>query len=253
MKKEKITEKQKKYYAETASEYDNSHILETEHELALSQLIGYLSYYNVNSLLDVGAGTGRVLRHAGEKLPDLKIMGVEPVDELREVAYKNGVTTDSLVAGDACKLNFEDDSWDIVCAFGILHHIPDVEKAVAEMCRVARHGIFFSDLNNFGCGSITQRMISQTLHSLKLWKPFQWVINGGRHDKFSEGDGVYYSYSLFDSLKTIRKKFPQIHLSNTKGTGKNLYRECSHLSVFAVKSDDDLAELNPKNLNALRK
>jgi len=245
MKKESAATTQRAYYAATASQYDQMHLLESEQEYALAQLTGILGYYSLKSLLDVGAGTGRVLRHAKQHLQSTRVMGVEPVTELREVAYKNGIKETELIDGDALALPFESESWDIVSAFGILHHIQRPNAAVAEMCRVAKYGIFLSDLNNYGCGSFPQRALAQILRSLGLWRAFQYVKNGGKLEKYSQGDGIHYSYSLFDSLATIKGKFPQLYLSNTKGSSSNLYRACSHVSVFAVKSVEQLEALNP--------
>lgn len=234
-------EQQKEYYERTASTYDEMHLAEGEHEFALSQLLGLMRYFSFDSLLDVGAGTGRVLRHAKDHIPNVKIGGVEPVKGLRDIGHQSGLSLEELREGNALSLAYEDNSWDIVCAFGILHHIAEPDKAIAEMCRVARYGVFFSDLNNFGCGSAGQRMFSQALRSLHLWRPFQYVKNGGKFQKFSEGDGIHYSYSLFDSLPMIRQTFPQVHLTNTKGTSPDLFRGCSHVSVFATKSEGSLA------------
>jgi len=235
---------QRDYYTRTADDYDHLHLLESEHALALSYLSGLMDNYAFSSLLDIGAGTGRVIRHLRKNRPDLTILGVEPVDALRKVACNMGVPENCMVSGDACALDFPDDSWDMVCSFGVLHHIPEPSLAVKEMCRVAKHAIFISDLNNFGCGSIAQRILSQGLRMLGLWKAFQWIKNGGKFDKYSEGDGVHYSYSVFDSLPTLRNKFPLTYLSNTRGSGDNLYRQCSHLSVFAVKSRAQLDAMN---------
>lgn len=225
---------QQAYYERTAANYDQMHLRETEHEFASAQLMGLMKFYQFDSLLDVGSGTGRVLRLAKSALPDIRVTGIEPVNGLREIGFANGLQKSELLDGNALNLQYDDNSWDIVCAFGILHHIPEPERAITEMCRVAKHGVFFSDLNNYGCGSLSQRVLSQTLHAMRLWKPFQYLKNGGKFEKFSEGDGIHYSYSLFDSLPTIRRKFPQTHLTNTKGNASNLYRGCSHISVFAI-------------------
>jgi ubiquinone/menaquinone biosynthesis C-methylase UbiE len=235
-------ESQKDYYERTAKSYDAMHLLEGEHEFALAQLLGLMRYYKFGSLLDVGAGTGRVLRHAREHLPDVDITGIEPVDGLREIGYQSGLTLQELTGGNALNLEYADNSVDIVCAFGILHHVATPEVAIREMCRVARHGVFFSDLNNFGCGSPFQRLFSRTLRTLGLWRPFQYVKNGAKYEKYSEGDGIHYSYSLFDSMSTIREKFSQIHFCNTRGTSPDLFRSCSHVSVLAVKSADMLLD-----------
>lgn len=235
-----VAEQQNEYYERTAEDYDKLHLGEAEHEFALSQLLGLVRYYKFESLLDIGAGTGRVLRHAKAHLPNVKIAGLEPVEGLRVIGYKHGLSSAELCEGNALSIAHEDNSWDIVCAFGILHHISEPEKAISEMCRVARHGVFFSDLNNFGCGSSGQRLFSQFLRRLRLWRPFQYFKNGGKFEKFSESDGIHYSYSLFDSLPTIRATFPQIHFTNTKGSSPDLFKVCSHVSLFAVKSKDSL-------------
>jgi len=243
--KQTAIERQRAYYAETASKYDEMHLQDPEHEYAIAQLTGLLNHYRFDSLLDVGAGTGRVMRRAQGIKSSIKVRGVEPVQALREIGHAKGIGVDDLTDGDATKLPFADNSWDVVCAFGILHHIPNPNVAIAEMCRVAKHAVFFSDLNNYGCGSFPQRLLAQTLHKLGLWKTFQWVKNGGKMDKYSEGDGVHFSYSLFDSLDVIKQKFPQTFLSNTKGQAKSIYRGCSHMSVFAVKGMEELNALNP--------
>ena len=233
-------ERQRKYYATSADKYDDAHLVESEHEYALSQLCGIINYYKFSSVLDVGAGTGRVLRHAKKMCSSANFIGLEPVAEMRQVGYDSGLGHEELLDGDAIKLPYPDNSWDIVCAFGILHHIPVPALAIKEMVRVAKCGIFFSDLNNYGCGSVPQRILTQSLSVVGLWKPFQWLKNGGKFEKFSEGDGIHYSYSIFDDLKLIRKKFPQTHLTNTKGANSSLYHGCSHVSVFATTSSEDL-------------
>ncbi len=235
---------QQSYYERTAAEYDTNHLREPEHEFSLSQLLGIVRYHGFSSLLDVGAGTGRVLRHAKQHLDGVKLCGIEPVAALRAVGYANGLSPDELREGNALQLDFPDNSWDVVCAFGILHHIKDPEAAILEMCRVARHGVFFSDMNNYGCGSVAQRVLALGLRSIGLWKPFQFVKNGFKYEKFSPGDGIFYSYSVFDSLRTIRKKFPQTHIANTRASCDHLLAGSSHISVFAAHSSEALLDLS---------
>lgn len=42
--------------------------------------------------------------------------------------------------GDATSLDFADDTFDVVYSFGVLHHIPEVARAVAEIHRVLKPG-----------------------------------------------------------------------------------------------------------------
>ena len=138
-------EAQRRYYAETADRYDRLHLEEdAEHNLALSVMLGVLDHYGIGSILDVGAGTGRTVARVKQRRPDLRIVGVEPVPELREVAFARGISRDQIVDGDALQLDFADGEFDLVCEFGALHHIPTPGAAISEMLRVARHAVFIS-------------------------------------------------------------------------------------------------------------
>ena len=224
---------QREYYRRTASEYDNMHVAShDEHALALAILSTLIEFNEVNSILDIGSGTGRALKVLQKNFPERKIVGIEPSKELREIAYSNGVDRKALIDGNACALPFEDGEFDLVCEFGVLHHIRDNGQAVTEMIRVARRGLFISDCNNFGQGSFAARSMKQILHGLRLWPLANFVKTKGRGYSVSEGDGISYSYSLFDSEKRIKTKFPFATYMNTVGTGRNFYRSASHVAAY---------------------
>ena len=44
------------------------------------------------------------------------------------------------VYGDAERMPFPDNSFDLVYSFGVLHHTPGTQKAIAEVLRVLRPG-----------------------------------------------------------------------------------------------------------------
>src|SRR5918995_3948473 len=101
--------KQQEYYDRTASLYEEWHVNEPEHEFAIAFLSSLLLYFSVSSLLDVGSGTGRVIRRLKNdpRHKNLTIKGIEPVAALREQAYKMGVKKDEIIDGDATKIQFE--------------------------------------------------------------------------------------------------------------------------------------------------
>ncbi len=230
------TERQRAYYSRTASAYDESHLHEGDaHFFALCWLSSIIEYTGAKSVLDIGSGTGRALHFLAERHPKLRLLGIEPVAALRDRAYERGVPRDRLVAGDALGLTGEANSFDIVCEFGALHHIRDHKQAAREMARVASLGVFLSDGNNFGQGSFFSRSLKQMLHVVGLWPIAKFLKSGGKGYEYSEGDGVYYSYSVFSSLPVVRAKFPIVHQLNTSPAGANLYRTASSLAVFARK------------------
>ena len=93
------------------------------------------------SVLEVGVGLGTdhvEFARAGAKLHgiDLTEKGVALVRQRLEL---EGLDSDLQVA-DAEQLPFEDDSFDIVYSWGVLHHTPDTPRAMREAVRVLRPG-----------------------------------------------------------------------------------------------------------------
>lgn len=229
-------EAQREYYARTAADYDAMHVEEgDEHYRALDWLSNLIAQNSFQSVLDIGSGTGRAIRYLKERQP-IRYLGVEPVAALREQGHAAGLSADELVDGNALKLDYPDDSFDVVCEFGVLHHIKDHRAAVREMCRVAKHGVFISDSNNFGQGSKLNRFIKQSINAVGLWPAFDLLMTKGKGYHWSEGDGVFYSYSVVNDLPVVRGKFPNLHFFSTMAaTGPDFYRHAPHMAVFASK------------------
>ena len=225
---------QRDYYADTAQAYEGMHDAE-EHKFCLSFLLGCTDYFGWQSILDVGTGTGRNLNRMAERRPNLILKGVEPADGLREQGYRSGIPQEMLVAGDGTALQFADGEFDVVCSFGVLHHIKQPEMAVAEMLRVAKKAVFISDSNNFGQGSFGKRAFKQAAHALGLWRAVNLISTRGKGYMISEGDGLFYSYSVFNNYKQIKSQCKSIHIFNPVNGGFNPYRTATHVGLLGVK------------------
>jgi ubiquinone/menaquinone biosynthesis C-methylase UbiE len=227
---------QRQYYAKTADQYEKAHVSEQgEHSFALNFLMSLLDYYEIRSILDIGSGTGRAIHYIKKHRPDIKVIGIEPVKELRNVGYSLGLSEDELIDGDATDIKFTNSEFDLVSEFGILHHVPTPERAVAEMLRVAKKGIFISDSNNFGQGSLISRSVKQLANALGLWRTIDLIKTKGKGYSISEGDGLFYSYSVFNNYKQIQSKCKKIHTVNTNDGGINPYRTASHVALLGIK------------------
>lgn len=93
--------------------------------------------------LEVGAGTGFFslnLKQAGV-LDRVAVTDLSPgmVEAAQRNARMLGFEVEGRVA-DAERLPFDDASFDVVVGHAVLHHIPDVEQAIAEVLRVLRPG-----------------------------------------------------------------------------------------------------------------
>lgn len=233
----KEIEIQRRYYAETAEQYNAMHInANDEHFFALSFLSGMLDYLNIQSVLDIGSGTGRAIFYLKQTKPSLRVIGIEPSQELRKIGYNNGLSGDELIDGDATDLGFSDGSHDLVCEFGVLHHIRKPDRAVSEMLRVAAKAIFISDSNNFGQGAPLSRLAKQLIDMIGLWKLADLIKTRGKGYTITEGDGLAYSYSVFNNYKQIQNECKTIHILNTIDGQPNLYRTASHIALLGVKS-----------------
>lgn len=228
-------QRQRAYYAAHAEEYEDKHLADDdEHMRALALFRGLALGREHGSILDVGAGTGRGVRFLKHVFPTSRVIGVEPSQELREIGHAAGIEAAHLVDGDATRLPFATDEFDWVVETGVLHHIKDFRAAVSEMCRVARVGVLISDSNNMGQGSKVARVFKQIIKRLGLWDIFIWLQTGGKMYKFSEGDGVYFSFCAFDAVPLLEKKFGRIICANISDAGFDLYGSAATVAIIAL-------------------
>lgn len=92
-------------------------------------------------LLEVGSGIGVdsiQLARCGFDVTAVDLTQ-NAIDIARQFAERRGVSIDFRL-GNAEGLDFPDESFDAVYSFGVLHHTPDIERAVAEVRRVVRPG-----------------------------------------------------------------------------------------------------------------
>ena len=90
------------------------------------------------SILDVGCGTGRLLRAAAEMFPEARLEGVDVAAEMVRVAQANtpaGARINFRLAG-AEALPFGDGLFDLVFSTMTFHHWADQRAGIAEVARV---------------------------------------------------------------------------------------------------------------------
>ncbi|MFI0406724.1 class I SAM-dependent methyltransferase [Actinomadura sp. 3N508] len=93
------------------------------------------------TVLDVGAGTGRLLLLLTRRRSDLELFGVDISPEMVRVAARNVQYSDIVIEqGDIERLPYADDSVDFVISTLSMHHWESVRTAVAELARVLRPG-----------------------------------------------------------------------------------------------------------------
>ncbi|SHF57430.1 Methyltransferase domain-containing protein [Mariniphaga anaerophila] len=103
----------------------------------MEPLINYFKDIEIHHVLDVGTGGGGFIHVLKKTFPEAVITGVDPSEEALEAARNHfqDVTFRQMVAE---KLDFEDDSFDVVSISMALHHLSKVQKGLKEIRRVVK-------------------------------------------------------------------------------------------------------------------
>jgi len=231
--------KQRDYYNRTAVDYDALREGEPEHIIASHWLSAIFNYHQYESLLDVGAGTGRIFRLFQIHNPDIQVRGIEPVEGLREQAYAKGISQEQIVDGDGYNLQFEDEAFDVVSAFGVMHHVEYPEKVIAEMLRTSKRAVFISDTNSYAYGSWPLLFLKRAVHILSLWRAFNYVKTGGKMYRYVEEDGIVYAFDIIAAYKQLQRHCTHVYVLTTNPNDwskqANPFFGSSHLALFGVK------------------
>jgi SAM-dependent methyltransferase len=80
---------------------------------------------------------------------------------------------------DAERLEFPDDSFDVVYSFGVLHHVPSSERAFAEVRRVLRPGgVFLGGLYSRESFHYARMLIEWMISGRFLRQPYEDMLSG---------------------------------------------------------------------------
>ena len=99
--------------------------------------------------LEIGAGTGYFSLNLAQEgvVGDVACTDISPgmIEALEANAAALGVPVETAIC-DAAELPFDDESFDLVLGHAVLHHLPSLERAFAELRRVLRPGgvLFFA-------------------------------------------------------------------------------------------------------------
>jgi len=241
--KDQAVAMQRRYYTETAAKYDTMHAGEGDSGPEIvAAVCSLLRMIQPRTLLDVGAGTGRGVSHFRQQFPGISAFGVEPVEALIEQSIAKGLPRGALLRGSGDALPFPDASFDVVCSFAILHHVHEPNRVVKEMLRVARKAVVIVDSNRFAQGSWPMRFVKLALYKTGLWGLVNYLKTGGKGYLITEGDGLAYSYSVYDSFDCLAEGSSRLLLlsANPQSPKSWFYPLLTSegILVAALKGDD---------------
>jgi len=102
--------------------------------------IAEFEYHYGEEVLEIGIGVGTDLVQFAKH--GAIVSGIDLTENAIEMTKKNfelkGLKYKSLQTGDAENLSFENNSFDLVYSFGVLHHTPHTDVAIKEIYRVLK-------------------------------------------------------------------------------------------------------------------
>jgi ubiquinone/menaquinone biosynthesis C-methylase UbiE len=114
---------------------------ESNETLEFSDALHEYQQFTGKKVLDVGSGNGYVLGNYAQQ--GAKVYGVDisqtSIDLCKRRFEYQGLHGHFYVA-NAEEMPFQSDAFDCVCSMGVLHHTPDMEKAIGEIYRVLKPG-----------------------------------------------------------------------------------------------------------------
>jgi SAM-dependent methyltransferase len=232
---------QREYYQRTAHQYDAAHVADgDEHSIALKYISTFVDALRIGSALDVGCGTGRGLKYLARHNPSVFLHGVEPVEELvRQAIDSNSISPESITKANGESLPFEDGAFEAAFECGVLHHAKRPQQVVREMMRVATKAIFLSDENRFAHGSAISRWGKMILWQSGLFGVAYKLKTLGKGYRFSEGDGLAYSYSVFDCTEMLGEWADRLIVIPLDPSNRNSVFQpvmtCFHVLLCAVR------------------
>ena len=123
-------------YAKAARHYDEKWAFYVE--ATTRETLRRLPLSAASRVLDVGCGTGELLRRVRANVPDAVLAGLDPVPEMLDVAREKLSGRDDLRVGYADRLPWNAGTFDVVVSCNMFHYISEPLKALREMARVLR-------------------------------------------------------------------------------------------------------------------
>jgi ubiquinone/menaquinone biosynthesis C-methylase UbiE len=137
-------EKDIEHFDQWSSTYENSWMqrafFDRAHQAVLALAAGIV--HQPASVLDVGCGTGRLLRQAHTYWPEAQLIGVDPANGMIEMA-KRLTPNATFLTGMAEALPLQDASVGLALSTISFHHWHDQAAGIREIARVLRPGGYF--------------------------------------------------------------------------------------------------------------
>lgn len=179
-----IKEKSKAAFNRQAATYDED--MKGQHARSLYPvLLEKLSHIPFQSALDLGCGTGEMLKLILQEDTHKELCGIDLSEKMLAVAKSKLPEQVKLILGDSESLPFSDNAFDVVYCNDSFHHYPAPQNVLREVYRVLKPG------GTFLMGDCCQPLVGRAIMNFYM-----------RHSK--EGDVKIYSEAEMVSMLSER-------------------------------------------------
>ena len=179
-----IKEKSKAAFNRQAATYDED--MKGQHARSLyTVLLEELSHIPFQSALDLGCGTGEMLKLILQEDTHKELCGIDLSEKMLAVAKSKLPEQVKLILGDSESLPFSDNAFDVVYCNDSFHHYPAPQNVLREVYRVLKPG------GTFLMGDCWQPLVGRAIMNFYM-----------RHSK--EGDVKIYSEAEMVSMLSER-------------------------------------------------
>jgi ubiquinone/menaquinone biosynthesis C-methylase UbiE len=196
----------------------------------MEQLKAYFSESEINSILDIGTGSGDFIEVLQDVFPQAQITGVDPDTESLQEAIKKypGVSFSEMRAEI---LEFADNSFDLASISMALHHLPDIQTSLKEMLRVVKPGGWIIVNELFSDNLNTAQEVHKIFHHFR--------------SKIDRLTGIYHqeTFEKEQILHLVKAAGIQIQLSFENTIQTNLIASPGELDVRIEKMKQHLEKI----------
>ena len=168
-------------------------------------------FSGVQSLLEIGCGTGHFTRYFATLLPSIVGLDISPA-MLKEARRRDADKGIPYFMGDALRLPFSDASFDVVAFITTLEFLNNPQQALKEAGRIARRGLLLGVLNAHSLQGIARRLeglkkttIYNHAHFYSVWELSRLVKKSLSYRK----NKLFWRTTLFPKLAPIKESaFP---------------------------------------------
>jgi len=193
-------------------------------------------------VLDIGAGTGELTRVLREEVPGSVVALDADVGLLGQVSGPS-------VAGDATRLPFPDDTFELVVCQALLVNLPDPDRTIREFARVSRDAVAAIEPDNSAVtveSSVTEEAsLAQHARQLYLQGVGTDATFGAARDPFERAGLENVTVRRYDHEQTIDPPYSDRGLESAR-------RKASGAGIDSDRETVLAGSASPEEFDALR-